>query len=344
MKKTVFIQNIPHYPTAWGDAVASWNLASFFKGMGTWYAKDYQQQLKFWSKQSFNIILDSDRDDASKLVLRHYMIPKVPGGADLRKSIDLREAFKYLDENPGRRTVAFGVFFDPKQSNFSTEYVINESKWFTREPHDLQVDDESLADHYTHNKFIRLGETEPITNESNIGTIVWFFLYRAIDLPLYYIIPNPDMLGVAINFNDIISDDIRYMVTEPHFGTVGDLIFRPKYSRNVVQMTPDKIAAGENFHIDPFRGGVFEWGFKEQVPKVPIKVYSNLEYIRDETTNRIYFKFNEGQQHGYVNMRWNSNALMDFSQSSHSFDNLQNKCTLTLDVYRNDRYKYQEEK
>jgi hypothetical protein len=173
---------------------------------------------------------------------------------------------------------------------------------------------------------------------------VWFFLYRAIDLPLYYIIPNPDMLGVAIRFNDIVDDDIRYMVTEPHFGTVGDLIFRPQYSKNAVQMTPTKIAAGERFHIDPFRGGVFEWGFKEQVPKVGIKVYSNLEYKRDEHTNRIYFKFNEGQQQGYVNLRWNSNALMDLAQSSHSFDNLQNKCTLTLDVYRNDRYKYQEEK
>lgn len=342
MKRTVFIQNIPHYPTAWGDATASWNLASFFKGMGTWYAKLYQQRLKFWSKQNFNIILDSIPNEPTKLLLRHFAVPKSSSGIELRKIIDITKAMDYLDANsfPGK-SCAFGIFFDPSHTNFSTEYVINESVWFTRQPHDYVVE-EKEAERHIKSKIIRLDNLTPITESNNIGTIVWFFLYRAVDLPIYYLIPNPDMLGVAINFNDIEEESIRYFVTEPHFGSVGDLIFRPSFSRNVVQISPGKIVGGERFYIDPFRGGVFEWGFKEQVPKVAIKVYSNLQYHHDESTNRIYFNFEHDQHQGYINLRWNSNSLMDFSQSSRSLDNLQNKCVLTFDAYRNDRYKYSE--
>jgi hypothetical protein len=58
MKKTVFIQMIPHYPTSWGDATASWNIAAFVKGLGTWLVRAYTQKLKFWTRQNFNIILD----------------------------------------------------------------------------------------------------------------------------------------------------------------------------------------------------------------------------------------------------------------------------------------------
>jgi len=342
MKKTVFIQNIPHYPTAWGDATASWNLASFFKGMGAWYAKAYQQKLKFWSKQNFNIILDSIPNEPTNLLLRHFMMSRTPSGTELRKVIDITEGIKYLDAHPSPgKSCAYGVFFDPNHSNFSTEYIVNESAWFTRQPHDYVVEEEEAETHIK-SKFVRLNNLTPITENNNIGTIVWFFLYRAIELPIYYLIPNPDMLGVAMNFNDVVGDDIRYMVTEPHFGTIGDLLFRPQFSRNVVQMSPEKIVAGETFHIDPFKGGVFEWGFQETVPKVSIKITSNLEYKRDDKSNRVYFKFNDNQQQGYVNLRWNTNSLMDFSQSSRSLNNLQNKCTITLDVYRNDRYKYQE--
>lgn len=344
MKKTVLIQTLPHYPTPWGDATASWNLASFFKGMGTWVARAYSQKLKFWSRQNFNIIIDVDKQDCSKLLLKHFVASTAMQGQGFQKQIDMQPAFDYLDQDSARRTCAFGVFFDPNKGSISPDYIINNSQWFTRSPHELVVEDEQRIEQCLDHKFCFLPDQTPIDNNAkDLISIVWFFVYRAVDLPIYYIIPNPDMLGVAFNFNDVENADVRYATTEPHFGTIGDVIFRPSYSKNVVQMTPTKIAAGEEFDIIPFKGGIFEWGFKEQVPPVPIKVFTNLNYTRDPSTNRIHFKFNENQETGYIHMRWNSNALMDLAQSSHSFENLQNKCQLTYDVYKNARYKYNEE-
>jgi hypothetical protein len=344
MKKTVFIQTLPHYPTPWGDATASWNLATFFKGMGTWTAKAYAQKLKFWSRQNFNIIIDIDKNNCSKLILKHFIASGATGGQKFVKEIDMQTAFDYLDQDSARRTCAFGVVFDPNAGGFNQEYIIDNSKWLTRQPHELVVEDPQRIEQCLQHKYCYLPDQDVIDeNTDNIAAIVWFFVYRAVDLPIYYVIPNPDMLGVAFNFNDAENEQIRYAATEPHFGTIGDVIFRPSFSSNVIQMTPNKIVGGNEFDITPFRGGIFEWGFKEQVPKVPLKVFTNLQYTRDEHTNRIHFKFNENQETGYIHIRWNSNALMDLAQSSHSFENLQNKCNLTYDVYKNPRYKYTEE-
>lgn len=343
MKRTVFIQQIPHYPTPWGDAVASWNLASFMKGMGTWVARAYRQRLKFWSRQNFNIILDIEKDNPNTLLLKHFIIPTTASGEEMVKRIDMEAAIKYLDENPFNRSIAYGVFFDPNHRDFSTDYIIKNSKWFARPASRSIIQQDEEMEEEVNTPIVGVDTFQPIDKEaSGLNCLVWFFVYRAVDLPIYYIIPNPDMLGTTMNFNDVNTDDIRYMAVEPHFGTIGDLIFRPTFSNNVLKMTPGKIVAGEEFDILPFEGGVFGWGFKETVPKVPIKVFSDLEFQRDSDTNTIHFKFNPNQQSGYIHIRWNSNSVMDLAQSSRSMDDIQNKCHITLDVHRNDRYKYQE--
>lgn len=340
MKKTVFIQTLPHYPTPWGDATASWNLASFFKGMGTWTARAYSQKLKFWTRQNFNIILDIDRKHPDKILLKHFMVPISPSGKDIINVIDMQTAFDYLDQDAQHRTCAFGAFFDPANIRMDHEFIINHSEWFTRSPHELVVQDESQIEEGVQRKFCRLPTNEIITNNDNPAAIVWFFVYRALDLPIYYVIPNPDLLGVSFNFNDTENNTVRYMTIDPHFGSIGDVIFRPSFSSNVIQMTPTKITAGEEFDITPFEQGVFQWGFKEKVPPVPLKVLTNLNFVLIPNTNKIHFKFDEHQTSGYVHIRWNSTALMDFAQSSRSLDNLQNKCHITLDVYRHNKYKY----
>ena len=340
MKKTVFIQMIPHYPTSWGDATTSWNLAAFVKGLGTWLLRAYTQKLKFWTRQNFNIILDIDPNKPSQIILKNYM-----AGSSMVKVIDMQVAFDYLDkedEDTFSRTCAFGIFFDPGQTDFSTNTIIKKSEWFYRPPHHICIKKDTDIEQAITTKFKSIETQKDIGEDSNLNCLVWFFVYRATDLPIYYIIPNPDLLGVAFNFNNIENADVRYMTVDPHFGTIGDLIFRPTFSNNVVLMTPEKIVAGQTFHMEPFKGGVFEWKFKENIPKMPIKIFSDIEYKQEEHTNKIIFNFKEGQERGYVHMRWNSNSLLDLSMSSRSFNNLQNKCNITLDVYRNDRHKYRE--
>ena len=71
MKNTVFIQSVPHYPTSWGDACNSWNLGSYFTGMGVWQTKEFTQKLGAWNKQSYNIILDRHPgNEPYKLVIK----------------------------------------------------------------------------------------------------------------------------------------------------------------------------------------------------------------------------------------------------------------------------------
>lgn len=344
MKRTVFIQSVPHYPTAWGDATQAWNVASLWKGMGIWSVRSYNQKIRFWTKQNFNIILDVDKENPDSLLLTHFFNQvSAETGSNLRKPIDLTAAFEYLDADPKKGTCAFGVFFDPQKDKLDSDFIFNESIWFTREPHPTVVNTEQETENALDMKFIDLKTMKPLNvNASDMMSITWFFMYRTDELPIYYIIPNPEMMGIAPDIDAASNDNVRYMGITPHFGSVGDWIFRPSYSSNVVELSPTKIVAGDKFHITPFEKGVFRWGFKETVPPVNIKVFSNLDYVKEENSNKIIFTFLPGQEQGYIHLRWNNSTVMDLTQSSRSLDNLENKCQVTFDVYKKDKYRYKE--
>jgi hypothetical protein len=168
-------------------------------------------------------------------------------------------------------------------------------------------------------------------------------MYKAVDLPIYYIIPNPELMGIATNIDQASNEEIRYMGVDAHFGSVGDLIFRPSFSSNALEISPTKVVAGDKFHLTPFERGIFRFSYNETVPKVKIKVHTNLDYTQDELTNKITFEFKPGQETGYINIKWNYLGIMELTQSSRSLDLIENKCRFTFDVYRNSKYKYTED-
>ena len=344
MKPTVIIQNMPHYPTPWGDAVNAWNSASWYHGLGIWKAKEYAQTLGFWAKTHFNIVLGRVLDKESTLLLYHFAsqgIPSNPMAPPLYREIDMQPAIDYLDQNPKANTVAFGTIFDPNNDKINNQYITEQSTWFTRETVGTGFSHNYPEEAETNRRFVRIPSGEIVNNDANrIYAITWFFMYRAVDLPIYYIIPNPDMMGIAPNIDTERDEPVRFYVTTPHFGSIGDLVFRPTMSKNIAHLAPAKIVAGDKFWIEPFGNGLFSWRYQEVVPKTNIKVTSNLDWTIDPESNRVYFEFKPDQEQGYVNIRWNENGVMGLVQTGVSLDNLVNKCYIMLDVYKNIRYKY----
>jgi hypothetical protein len=337
MKKTVFIQSVPHYPTSWGDASNSWNLGSYFTGLGVWHTKEFTQKLGVWSKQSYNIILDRHPgNEPSKLVIKkagseYSQFDNIKFSAD----IDLTVGMNYLDQNPHTRSVAFG--YHCKDGMIPSGDVLTQSQWVTRNIlGKVNFDNEEEIAKDIKSQIIGLPECKPLVEPETryLPMLVWFYMYRAADLPIYYIIPNPDLMGISHNI-ECQYEKIRYRVIDPHFGTIGDLILRPKFSTNVGQMTPNKLLVkGDEFEIYPFEGGVFGWGYNEQVPKVGVKVTTDLDFERDPESNKLKFKWKDESKTGFINIRWNSTSVLDLSMSSHDYNFVQNKCQYTYDVYR----------
>jgi hypothetical protein len=344
MKPIVIIQNMPHYPTPWGDAVNAWNTASWYQGLGIWKAKDYLQQLGFWAKTHFNIVLGRVIDKESTLLLYHFASQGMPVNRmapPLHREIDMQPAFDYLDKNPKANTVAFGTIFNPTNDKLDNNFITQNSCWFARETAGTGFSHNSPAEVEINRRFVKLPDNEVIDNEANkLYAITWFFMYRAVDLPIYYIVPNPDMMGVAPNVDTEGDEPVRFYVTTPHFGSIGDLVFRPTFSKNIARLAAGKYVTGDEFWVEPFANGLFSWKYNEVVPKTNIKVISNLDWTIDAESNRVHFKFNPDQEQGYVNIRWNENGIMGLTQTAVSLDNLENKCNIMLDVYKNSRYKY----
>lgn len=340
MKKTVIIHQIPHYPTPWGDAVNAWNTAGFWKGLGIWESRDYHRRLAFWMKSNFNIFLGRHQQRVNTLILAHFHGQHMAGPDRLYKEIDLQVAFDYLDEIPNGRTAAFATVFD-EDAQLDHRYITENSTWICRKPSKHLPQTEEEMQQELDRAIVTLPDMEEVkTKDDKVRTIVWFFIYRTKDLPIYYIIPNPDMMAVSPDMDTEFDTPVRFWTTQPHYGSIGDIIFRPKFSKNVAILNPSKIVTGDKFWIHPFQNGLFASVYQEEVPKVPVKVTTNLEFKRDPDTNRVYFEFKEGQEQGYVNLRWNEDSLMGLTQSSRSLEDLENKCTVTYDVYRNSGYKY----
>lgn len=337
MKNTVFIQSVPHYPTSWGDASNSWNLGSYFTGMGVWQTKEFTQKLGVWNKQSYNIILDRHPgNEPYKLVIKkagaeYSQFENIKLSAD----IDLTVGMKHLEQNPTTRSVAFG--YHCKDSVIPSGDVLTESQWVTRNIlGKVNFDNEDEIAKDVKSQIISLPSCQPLVEPETryLPMLVWFYMYRAKEVPIYYIIPNPDLMGISHQI-EVAYDTIRYRVVDPHFGTIGDLILRPKFSNNVGQMAPNKLlVSGDEFQIYPFEGGVFGWGYDEQFPKVGIKVTTDLDFERDPESNRLKFKWKDDSKRGFVNIRWNSTSVLDLSMSSHDYNFVQNKCQYTYDVYR----------
>lgn len=337
MKSTVFIQSIPHYPTSWGDATNSWNLGSYFTGMAVWHTKEFTQQLGVWNKQSYNIILDRHPgNDPTKLVIKkagaeYSQFDHIKLSAD----IDMTVGMRHLDQNPRTRAVAFG--YHCKNGAIPSGDVLTESTWITRNIlGKTNFEDEEEIAKDVKSRIISLPDCQPLEEpeDRKVQVLVWFYMYRVAELPIYYIIPNPDLMGVSHQIEEVY-DNIRYRVVDAHFGTIGDLILRPKFSTNVGQLTPNKLLVnGDEFEIYPFENGVFSWAYGEQFPKVGIKVTTNLEFERDPESNRLKFKWKDDSKQGFINIRWNSSSVLDLSMSSHDYNFVQNKCQYTYDVYR----------
>jgi hypothetical protein len=341
MKKTIFIQNVPHWPTAWGDAKSAWNVGSLFQGITkSPIIRDYRQQLGFWSKQNFNIIIDVDKEDPTGLVLTHFFsqnIAKPDANSRLTAKIDLEQAMEFLDSNPKQSTCAFGTFFDPYDMGGNQESMISGAKFFARQIHPLVASGEEEIDKSFDSKFYLLDDPSTTLEGEKVTCICWFFMYRAVDLPIYYIIPNPDLIGVSPYIDTANTEDVRYMQVEAHFGSIGDLIFRPAFSHGVHELSPTKIIATDPFDVTPFERGVFRFGYNETVPKVNLKIHSNLKFTRDPESNKIHFEFKPGQDQGYLSVKWNYQSNLDITMSSRSLDNLENRCKFTYDVYKNSR-------
>jgi len=344
MKRTVFVQNVPHWPTVWGDCLADINLTYLQTGLGLWSIREYYQTLHYWSKNNFNLCLDVVKNDPKFLSLDHFY-KKNTGDDNAFNSakIDMQMAFDYLDQDPMQRYCIFGLPFEPDNFNVGPDTITDRSNWISRIHKHGSVGSEDEANEVLDSKFFLLADPSNLHTVSNVLHVVaWFFLWRATDLPIYYLIPNPDLIGVSPTIDATDSDEIRYHVINPHFGPIGDTVFRPSFSSNVKKLTPQKIVAGDKFHVVPFEDGVFHWHYKEQFPKVPLKISSNLKYERDPETNKITFEFNPGQESGYFQIRWGSGSAWDVVNASPSLDFIENKCKITIDVHKDSRYKYKE--
>jgi hypothetical protein len=342
MKKTVIVQQLPHYPTPWGDIQNAWNVGGFYKGLGIWEARDYYQRLSCFSKNNFNITIGRNKTKESTLTLYHFFKQHLPNRERLSIDIDMQTAFDYLDEDPASRSVAFATVFD-ENTNVDNQYITNNSRWITRlldSENRLAQNEETIEGHLK-SEFVYLPDRSLVkSGSSKVLSIVWFFLYRTGELPIYYLVPNPDLTAISPYFDTEEDEEVRFWTTEAHFGSIGDIIFRPSMSKNIAYLGNSKIVAGDKFWLKPFGNSIFQWRYQEEVPKVNIKVISNLNWTRDPDSNKVYFEFKDGQEQGYIHIRWNENTVMGLSQTARSLGGLENKCVVTLDVYRNSSYKY----
>jgi hypothetical protein len=251
-------------------------------------AEAWTSRISWFDKVDNNFRLAVCADGTADLILERPYNVNAPY---TNVKIYLDDIVEYVDRTPAQ-VCMYGTVMTPEKT--SQQEVIKTSTYYGR------TDDSG--------KIYDMVTGEEV--EANPILLPWFFVYRAKELPLYYIVLNPNNILLVGEVEGEIRDNKVFGITN-HLRDMNSLLFKPNFSRNVKQIGQHNLAvSGDEFTIEVFS----TWFVKRHIPdffkEANVKVDTNFEFTQEGTK----FKFNaRDTKRGYVILRWNTGSTMDMS-------------------------------
>ena len=294
------IQTGGNTSTPWEDAISVAN-TELVPSLGGFNTSDCKYNISFFQTVDNRFTLSKGTD--SDFVLDK---PYSPGNISVLK-FNLNDISSKIDnlmdsDSPKyagglHRAVLFGCLLEGTMTNAD---VVRRSGFFTRQ-----------AD----------GKIYDITNNTVIedewtNIIPWFFCYRTDDVPLYFLVVNPNSIQIVSSLDGKHGEHDHVFVLDSHLKGINSLIFNPKISRNGHLIDKQIVASGGNLSVTPFDNW-FTSLYPDFFKDANIKCHSNFKFEKVGNT----FNFDLTGNVGYIHLRWNAGTVMNttFFQSGSVF-------------------------
>lgn len=287
MTKVFLIQTEMGIPDPWNDSINMSNVA-VNPGLGSVNnnnAQAYESQMSFFQRVDNRFVISSSDHSGADLILKKpYSVDNIHLGIQIK----LDDIASMIEKTPFNIVLYASPFNNVRNHQEAVESATFYSRISTGEVVNLKTND----------------------IVENPTFIPWFFAYKTKDLPLYYIVMNPYSIQITENFEGQYGENKVYTISN-HLKNISELIFKPKFSRNVRQIGDHNLVVrGDEFTVQPFDTWFVKKHFPDFFENVAVKIDTNFEYsIADRK-----IKINSlNKKRGFLSVRWNSGTLMDMT-------------------------------
>lgn len=287
MTKVFLIQTEMGIPDPWNDSINMCNVAvnPGLDSVNNNNAQGYKSQMSFFQRVDTRFVISSSEDSGADLILKK---PYSVNGPHLGIQIKLDDIVSMIEKTPFGIVLFASPFGDIKNHQEAVESATFYSRINTGEVINLKTDD----------------------IVENPTFIPWFFAYKTKELPLYYIVMNPHSIQITDNFEGEYGENKVYTISN-HLKNVSELIFKPKFGRNVRQIGDHNLVVkGEEFTLHPFETWFVKKHFPHFFDNATIKIDTNFDY--EIVEKKIKIK-SLNKKRGFLSIRWNSGTLMDMT-------------------------------
>jgi len=284
-------------PMPWDDITNAWNKT--FDNHGWWYSmKDADSNLFHYKRERSKLVFAKSKDQKKQFVIiKDFVGESNPAFKDASKDVDMKFIMTWLNQNKNK-SIGFGVPVKDIKGSANPD-VLKSAIYYTRTdfPNGHVVDAKNGRD--------------ITSDEEDVAEIItYFYAYRLIDQPIYFIIFNPEMISLSGNV-EFTGERAHYRVIDQHAGSFSNLLLTPKMSKNAFPLDQAwYVVSGDKFTMDVGKLSSITNAYGIYAQNV--KVISDLKVVH-EKSNKYTVQFNKGQTHGFISLRLNTGTMLDYS-------------------------------
>lgn len=284
-------------PMPWDDVINAWN--KDHDNHGYWHSMKDSLSFLYQYKRDRSKLVFAKADDVKKqfVIIKEFVGQDKPMFKDLNREIDMKFIMTWLNENRGAG-LGFGAMIKDLQSSAQPD-MLKSAVYYTRDPFPGG-----------HVKNIKTGKYITSDEQNVEQVITFFYAYRLMDQPIYFIIFNPDMISLAGNV-EFTNDRAHYRIIDQHAGAFANQLLTPKMSKNAFPLDMNWYAVtGDSFTMDVGRLSSVTNAYGIYAQNVKVMSDLKVEHIKG---NKYNVSFHKGQTHGYISLRLNTGTMFDYS-------------------------------
>lgn len=291
IKKVFLFQTEMGHPDPWDDSI---NLANvgITPGLGiSNNAGEFENNIHFFQRVDNRFAISHSLYTDFHLVLKrpystHDRDNEIP--INLHKIAELLETNTWKLHGVTAKVILFGSIIG--DDGTMQKDVISKASYYIR-------DQERIIDLVSGEEY------------NNPKIIPWFFCYKTNDVPLYYLVLNPNSVQCIDNIEGVYNEIAVYTISN-HLKNLSEVIFKPRFSRNAKVIGEHNVlVSGNEFSVKPFSS----WFVKQHLPdffkEAKVKVDTNFQYEWQEDGSLKINTLNKNK--GYLVLRWNTATGMD---------------------------------
>ena len=284
-------------PTPWDDITNAWNKK--FDNHGWWYSMaDAPSYLYQYKRDRSKLVFAKSKDLKKQFVIiKEFVGENHSSFKDLNREIDMKFIMTWLNTHKNQ-SLGFGTMIKDIQGD-TTPDILKSAIYYTRD----NFPDGHIVD-------VKNGRQITSDEEDTAQVITYFYAYKLVDQPIYFIIFNPEMIALDGNV-EFSNERAHYRIIDQHAGSFANQLLTPKMSKNAFPLDSNwYVVSGDKFTMDvgKLSSVTNAYGIYPQA----VKVMSDLNVVH-EKGNKYTVYFNEGQTHGFISLRLNTGTMFDYS-------------------------------